>query len=271
MTITDVSELRGLWRRSLIVSADGERDTTTSVCWLQGLRACIDLRQPAAAADFSRVRARGDLSIDQCAWLATQQGFAGHCTFDGCYFEWTRTIDFQPAAPCADAGSLCWEGGVLVETGRDIAYIEHWQRDAAAPTLPVGAITLRATDENTTAALLRVGAVFMFARDRAVVPVAHRTLGECVAAAPTLRHAQELVDCEISFGDARSAGFRITASSLPYRLGDALDPHLTRERLTTTDRTPDGTALVRHWDITGSEGELDALQHADPIAASARA
>jgi hypothetical protein len=271
VTITDVSELRGLWRRSLIAWPDGARDATTSVRWLQGLRACIDLRQPADAADFSRVRARGDLSIDQCAWLATQQGFAGHCTLDGSYFEWTRTIDFQPRAPWADAGSLCWEGGVLVETGRDIAYVEHWQRDAAAPTLPVGAVTLRATDENTAAALLRVGPLFMFARDRAVVPAAHRTLGECVAAAPTLRHAQELVDCEISFGDARSAGFRITASSLPYRLGDALDPHLARERLTTTDRAADGTALVRHWDITGSEGELDALQHADLTAASARA
>jgi hypothetical protein len=261
-TITDVSELRGLWHRSLIAWPGGNRDTTSSVRWLQGLRAFIDLRQPAAATDFSRVHARADLSIEQCAWLAKQQGFAGHLAFDGSHFEWIRTIDYQPRAPSADAGSLCWEGDVLVETGRDIPYIEHWHRGAAAPTLPVGAVTLRAIDEDITAVLLRVGPVFMFARDRAVAPATHRTLGECVAAVATLRHAQELVDCEISFGEAKAAGFRITASSLPYRLGDALNPQLTRERLTTMDRAADGTALRRHWRITGSEGEPDALQHA---------
>ena len=261
-TVTDVSELRGLWRRSLIAWPDGNRDTTTSVRWLQGLRAFIDLRQPAAAGDFSRARARGDLSMHQCTLLAKQQGFAGHCAFDGKHFEWTRTIDYQPRAPWADAGSLCWEGDVLVETGRDVAYIEHWRRDAAAPTLPVGAVTFRALDENITGVLLRVGPVFMFARDRAVVLTGHRTLGECVAAAPTLRHAQELVDCEISFGDVGTAAFRIAASSLPYRLDDALDPRFTRERLSTMDRAANGTVLRRQWDITGSEGELDALQHA---------
>lgn len=261
-TITDVSELRGLWRRSLIAWPDGNRDNTTSVRWLQGQRAFIDLRQPADTADFSRVRARGDLSMEQCAWLAKQQGFAGQLAFDGNHFEWIRTIDYQPRTPWADAGSLCRQGDVLVETGRDIPYIEHWHRDAAAPTRPVGAVTLRAIDEDITAVLLRVGPVFMFARDRAVIPAAHRTLGECVAAVPTLRHAQELVDCEISFGEAQTAGFRITASSLPYRLGDALDPQLTPERLTTLDRAADGTAVRRHWRITGSEGEPDAVQHA---------
>jgi hypothetical protein len=258
VTITDVSELRGLWRRSLIAWPDGQCDTSTSVRWLQGLRAFIDLRQPAEVADFSRARSLGDLSMDQCAWLARQQGFAGHCTFDGGYFEWARSIDFQPRAPCDDAGSLCWQGGVLVETGRDVAYIEHWHRNTA-PTLPAGAVALREANEKTAAALLRVGPVFMFARDRAVVPAARRTLGECVAGAPTLKDARELVDCEISFGDVQSAGFRITASSLPYRIGDALDPHFTRERLTTMDRAADGAVLVRHWEITGSEGELDAL------------
>jgi hypothetical protein len=261
-TITDISELRGLWRRSLIAWPDGSRDTTTSVRWLQGPRAFIDLRQPAATADFSHVQARGDLSIEHCAWLAEQQGFAGHLAFDGRHFEWIRSIDYQPWAAAADAGSLCWEGDVLVETGRDIPYIEHWQRDAAAPALPVGAVTLRAIDEDITAILVRVGPVFMFARDRAVAPAAQRTLGECVAAVPSLRHAQELVDCEISFGNAQAAGFCISASSLPYRLGDALEPQLTGECLTTMDRAADGSAVRRYWRVTGSEGEPDAVQHA---------
>jgi hypothetical protein len=257
----DVSALRGLWRRSMIAWPDGSRDSTSSVRWLQGLRACIDLRQPPAGEDFSRVRALDQLSIEQCTWLAKQQGFAGHCAFDGSHFEWVRAIDLQPKAPSADAGSLAWQGDVLVETGRDVAYIEHWHRDALAPTLPVAAVSLRATHEYTPAALLRVGPLFMFARDRAVLASAYRTLGECIAAAPTLRQARELVDCEISFGDAQSAGFQISASSLPYRIGDALDPRFTRGHLSTMDRAADGRPLLRHWHITGSEGNLDALQH----------
>ncbi len=259
MTPTDVSELRGLWRRSMIAWPDGQCDTTSSVSWLQGVCACIDLRQPAATMDFPPVRAIGDLSIDHCVWLAQQQGFAGHCGFDGGYFQWDRMIDYQPSTSCDDVGSLCWQGGVLVETGRDVDYVEHWHRDASAPTLPTAAVTLREANENTAAALLRVGPVFMFARDRAVRPPAGRTLAECVAAAPGLRDAQQLVDCEISFGDVRVAEFRITASSLPFRIGDALQPQFERAHLTTLDRAPGGAPLVRHWEITAAEGELGAL------------
>jgi hypothetical protein len=259
VTLTDVSGLRGLWRRSMIAWPDGQCDTTSSVRWLQGLCACIDLRHPAAAVDFSRLRTGGDLTIDHCAWLAQQQGFAGRCIFDGGHFQWLRTIDFQPKSPCDDVGSLCWQGGVLVETGRDVAYVEHWHRDVSAPTLPAAAVTLREANENTAAALLRVGAVFMFARDRAVLPAAGRTLAECVAGAPSLKAAQQLVDCEISFGAVQGARFQITASSLPFRIGDALDPQFARQRLTTLDRAADGAPLTRRWEITAGEGELGAL------------
>ena len=148
---------------------------------------------------------------------------------------------------------------MLVETGRDVAYVEHWIRDASAPTLPAAAVTLREANENIAAALLRVGRVFMFARDRAVCPAAGRTLAECVAAAPSLRHTQQLVDCEISFGEVRAAEFHISASSLPFRIGDGLEPRFERERLTTLDRAADGARLVRHWEITAGEGGLGAL------------
>lgn len=249
----------------MIAWPDGECDTASSVRWLQGRRAFIDLRQPATVGDFPRARSIGELSIDHCAWLAQQQGFAGRCVFDGGYFQWLRTIDFQPRTSCDDVGSLCWQGGVLVETGRDVAYVEHWHRDASVPTLPAVAVTLREAKENTAAALLRVGALFMFARDRAVLPTAGRTLAECVAGAPALRQAQQLVDCEISFGHVRATAFRITASSLPFRIGDALDPRVARDRLTTLDRAADGATQIRHWEITAVEGDLaDLADLGDP-------
>jgi hypothetical protein len=259
----DVSSLRGLWQRSMIAWPNGKRDTTTSVHWLQGLSACIDLRQPAppaaaATAHFSVVRALDDLSIGQCTRLALQQGFAGRCVFDGSHFEWIRSIDFQPGAPGADAGSLHWEGDVLVETARDSAYVEHWHREPSAPTLPVAAIALREVNEKIAAAMLRVGPVFMFARDRAIAAAAHPTLAACVAGAATLRQARALLDCEISFGAALPSGFRISASTLPWRVGDMLEQHFVREQLSTMDRAANGSTMTRRWEITDAEGDLDA-------------
>jgi hypothetical protein len=158
-----------------------------------------------------------------------------------------------------DAGSLCWQGDVRVETGRDIAYPEHWHRDDGAPRLPVAAVAVREANEHTAAAMLRVGAAFMFAGDRAMVAAGRQTLGECVAEAPTLPQARQLLDCEISFGDALPGRFQITASTLPYRIGDVLDPHFMRGQLITMDRAQNSTAMTRRWEITDGEGDLEAL------------
>jgi hypothetical protein len=260
MMLSDISGLQGLWRRSLLAWPDRASDTTTNVRWLQGLRAYIDLRQPRPIPDVTHARALADLSLDDCLWLARQEGFAGDLRFDGAHFEWARTIDFQPRAAYADAGSLWWEDEVLIEKGRDAEYIEHWHRESSAPTLPICCLGLRATDRNTNAALLRVGANFMFARNRDVnLETQHRSLSECVAAASSLQHARELVNCEISFGRVDSGAFHITASTLPYRVGAQLQPQVTGRSVTTRDRASDGADVSRGWEITVNEGELDAF------------
>jgi hypothetical protein len=280
-----VSGLQGLWRRSMIAWPDGTCDHTTRVHWLQGISACIDLRQSptlapsatlgtsalpdaapaqaAAARPTIRAPAANDLTIEQCALLAQQQGFAGRCEFDGSHFVWIRSIDFQPRSLAADAGSLHWEGNVLVETGRDIGYVEHWQREPAAATQPVAAAVLRGSEDGTAAALLRVGPLFMFARDRALAIAGPQALGDYVAAAATLRQAQQLVDCEISFGRALTEGFRITASTLPWRIGALLEPRIMRTKLTTLDCAPNGSAITRRWEIADVEGDLAGLAVAD--------
>jgi hypothetical protein len=215
--IASVTDLQGLWRRSLIAWPGRPSDTTTSVRWLQGPHAYIDLRQPAPLPDFSHVRSREDLTFEDCLWLARQEGFAGHLHFDGRHFEWVREIDFQPAASTADAGSLHWEGDVLIETGRDA---EHWHRDPAVATTP----TSLAGMQDSPAMLLRVGSNFMYARDRAApLDKGYRTLAEYLQAAPDLQLARELIDCEISFGTVTESGLRIAASTLPYRIGALLE------------------------------------------------
>lgn len=257
--IPTIPDLYGLWRRSLIAWPNGLADTTTSVRWLQGLCTYLDLRQPADLPAFPARRGLRDLSIDDCAWLARQEAFAGRFTFDGSDFEWARAIDFQPKALYSDVGSLCWDGNVLVERGRDIAYVEHWHRDAAVPMQPIAALELRERSLGLKGALLRVGPHFMVARDRVLVPPLHQTLVECVAGAVSLAQAQALVDCEISFGRVSSAGFLISASTLPFRVGDRLDPQIRGEALTIRDRTAEGDPTERHWLITAAEGDLGRL------------
>jgi hypothetical protein len=214
---------------------------------------------PTPARDFSGARALADLSLEDCAWLATQQGFAGRLAFDGTHFEWQRSIDLQPASVHADAGSLHWDADVLVERGRDVAYLEHWHRDAVCAAPPVGALAMRERTAQAMAIMVRVGAFFMFARDRSVAVPMHRTLSACVAAAPSCECARHLIDCEISFGQVQQGAFRITASSLPFRIGDSLDPRLEQGGMSTADRAYHGNAIVRHWQVLEHEGELDAV------------
>jgi hypothetical protein len=259
MPTPHVNELQGLWTRSLIAWPGGIRDTTTQVWWLQGHSAYIDLRQPAPMPGFAHASGLAALTTEDCLQLANQEGFAGHFTFDGAFFEWARDIDYQPKPLYSDAGSLHWSGDVLVETGRDIAYIEHWHRNPAVSAAPDAALALRCRNTGVNGRFLRVGAYFMFARDRSLTPAAQQHLADCVAGSADIKTARALVDCEISFGAVEPAGCRITASTLPYRRGDTLDQHLTESGLTTQDRAADGTVIRRHWDITGSEGDPAVL------------
>jgi hypothetical protein len=237
-----LSELQGLWRRSSIAWPDGRCDTTTQVYWLQGPSFYGDLRQPAPLPDFSHVRSLQDLSRRDCERLAEQQGFAGHLTFDGRHFEWTRRIDFQPQAPLADAGSLRWQRGVLIEEGRDLPYVEHWHRDPLIAAQPAAAALLGR--RGALGLLIRSGGYYILARDRPVKPAPRASLAECVAAAPTLEDARALVDCEISFARASSGKIPILASTLPHRVGCNL-----------------GDGLDSGWEILKSEGDADALRH----------
>jgi hypothetical protein len=239
-----LSELQGLWRRSSVAWPDGRRDTTTQVYWLQGPCFFGDLRQPAHMPDFSHVHSLNDLSHQDCKRLAEQQGFAGHLTFDGRNFEWTRTIDFQPQAPLADAGSLRWQSGVLIEEGRDLPYVEHWHRDPSIAAQPAAAALLRHRREGTAGLLIRAGGHYILARDRAVQLAPRTSLVECVAAAPTVEDARALIDCEISFARVSGETILIMASTLPHRVGCHL-----------------GDGLDSSWEILESEGDSDSLRH----------
>ena len=138
MTTPAIADCAGRWRRTLKIDADGARDTSDGVSWLQGVTAYVDSR-----------------------------GFAGRLQQSGNVFEWHRDVDLEPPGPFPDAGAMHWDGDVLVETGVHADYVEHWVRDVGV-TDPVGALFLRAPDGGN-GLLVRVGELFGWASSGVVV------------------------------------------------------------------------------------------------------
>lgn len=256
-----MSDMQGLWSRSLLVRPDATRDTTTWVAWLQGPTLFADLRQPTGRPSFAGVRALGDLNGEQIAWIAEQEGFAGRLEQDGEYFVWRRALDFQPPAATADSGRLFLDRNIMIEEGRYSPYIEHWER-SAGPLTPCAAAQIRDRACGCEGYLVRVGAAFMYVRAgvRTSLPEGAR-LVRCLDHAVSLEAARELIDCEISFGRVSGAAWTIVRSSLPYREGAQLDLQLTRSehRCSTADLAADGSSIRRSWDVVEIEGDVAAL------------
>ena len=130
-----IAECAGLWRRTLLIEADGSRDIGTNVVWLQGISTFVDVRGPG-------------------------QGFAGRLDQRGDVFEWDRLVDLQPAGP-PDAGRMRWDGDTLVEVGVHADYTEHWHREGG-PVDPCWGLVLSAPGGGS-AILVRVGGRFGWA------------------------------------------------------------------------------------------------------------
>lgn len=129
----------GLWRRTLLIEADGSRDTGTNVQWLQGISMFVDLRGPG-------------------------EGFAGRLGQHDDVFEWTRLVDLQPPE-LPDAGRMSWAGDTLVEIGVHADYTEHWEREAGSAQ-PCWGLVLSAP--GTTGVLVRVGDRFGWAHPQEI-------------------------------------------------------------------------------------------------------
>lgn len=124
MTHVSLADCIGLWRRVLLVPAEGPPDRSTDVLWLQGPTGYVDTR-----------------------------GFAGVLSVAGDVFHWRRDVDVEPA-DMPDAGRMRWDGDTLVETGVHERYTEHWVRERGTAD-PAGALFL--SDGTAAAVLVRVG------------------------------------------------------------------------------------------------------------------
>ena len=218
-----ISDLTGLWRRSLIKWPNGKADSTSSVRWLQTRSQFVDLRQPVARPSFDDVSCLRELRRTHIEWLALQEGFAGEIAFDGTHFEWQRQIDLQPMTGYPDVGRLWFEGDMMIEEGRDIPYIEHWHRAVRSPQPCVG-ISLREIPSGRPGIVVRAGDIFMYARARLVELLSRGNLLQHVMTDAMLHDVQDLIDCEISFGRIESNGWLIEHSSLPFKEQHMLNP-----------------------------------------------
>jgi hypothetical protein len=242
---------QGLWRRTLIERPGSAPDRSTAVFWLQGRSGFVDLRQPPDRPSFEHVRCLRQLGDREIAWLASQEGFAGTLAVAGDRAEWHRAIDIQPATGIADRARLSRIGDRLAEYGTEAEYFEEWELQPGE-TEPCWDVAL--ADGALRGRLLRVGAVFAYARSRPRPLAGEGTLAARVAAAPSLAARQDLVDIEISLGRIVDDRWTIERSSLPFKEGTILAPQAIAdrpERLQIADLEPGGDMLMRRWHIVG--------------------
>ena len=164
------ADLVGPVRRTLLVAADGSRDTTSTVVWLQGPSLFVDVRLPAdEPAALARLDGPADLGAapaEVLDALAAREGFAGRFHLDGDLARWDRLVDWRPSTGVPDEGTLTRQGDVVVETGVHAPYVEHWHPENPAGT-DAAAVLLHEERTGRTGVLVRVGDRFGLARGRA--------------------------------------------------------------------------------------------------------
>ena len=249
------ADLVGPVRRTLLVRADGSRDTSTRVVWLQGPSLFVDLRlpatEPAAPAGLDGPGSLAGATTEQLQPLASREGFAGRFHLDGDLARWDRLVDWHPPTGVPDEGTLACDGDVVVETGVHAPYVEHWrpEPDAATDAVPdAAAVLLHENGSRRTGVLVRVGARFGLARGRAVPLPDGGSLPDLLAAADPADRAS-LLDCEVSLGRVEAGGrWVVELSTLPWRVGRDVAPLDAGRTFSTVD------TVVRRWHVISREG-----------------
>jgi len=277
----ELGDLVGRWRRGLLRTPHAPDDRSSDVTWVQGPSRYVDLRLPAGDPPVTAAPPAGldDVAPADLLRLAGRQGFAGTCRLAGGVASWQRRIDLQPPAPSPDegrltllprpAGELPGTSDLLVETGVHASYVEHWWRDGPAGTLPAACASGH-DEQGRTVIVVRAGRFVGLARDRDVaLPADVRDLAEAVRGAADVGAARRLVDCELSWGRADPSGWRLQASSLPWRVGVTLRPRWTGGRLELSAGT--SSAPTDRWtltDVTGQESLLHRFTPSSPAPSS---
>ncbi|HUI97745.1 MAG TPA: hypothetical protein VLX44_18460 [Xanthobacteraceae bacterium] len=233
----------------MIAWPDGRRDTGTEVYWLQGPRQYADLRIPPGRSAHRGIACLRDLDRTMLDFMARQEGFFGELDVVRSIGTWHRAFDCQPDAGVPDRGALSFDRGMLIERGVARPYVERWRRESGSDA--VMSVRLSGAASPCTGCIVAAGDAFIYARGRAAALPGGASLAQLIAQSPTLEAAQDLFDCEVSFGHRGGAAWRIARSSLCFREGASLAPVLDERAsmLRVDDVSPCGAAVRRQWQI----------------------
>lgn len=223
--------LQGVWERRWIENADGSRDDTSTVVWLQFESEMVDVR---FTADRYELATRG--SLDGCDLadlirLSDTDSSSGYTTCtplvgtDGVrsgtaqWFSDTG-IAVQPQTLYPEAGALEWnaDGSVMTERAPSGAYVEEWH---LVPSTGRGAEQRRTSGDGYE--LFVIGPVAVEVIDRRDRILTQGRLDDIISSmGDDLDAARRLLDCEFSLAYEQHGQYLITASTHPWRIGQPL-------------------------------------------------
>jgi hypothetical protein len=231
-TVPDV--MFGCWKRAWIEFADGSRDDTSTVVWLQTPSLMVDVR---VAPDRPRLTGRTrlhDCTFTELRAIATTDASSGFTKCgpaevgaDGqrsAIATWhTRGhgINFQPVSAFPEPGLMTWndDGTVMTERAPSGAYVEEWHLVAGS------ADPLHVSGDGATTTY-RAGPVAVIVRDREVaIPRAARLTELLDEHAGDRALCEALLDCEFSVAELTGPDWIVTASTLPWKVGTVVDVH----------------------------------------------
>ncbi|MCY7300783.1 MAG: hypothetical protein LH616_16420 [Ilumatobacteraceae bacterium] len=210
-------ELFGCWQRQWIELADGTRDDTSFVVWLQLPSLMADVRLSAAALALG---GRSSFSVDELRVLAESDSSSGatECTPVAqrtATAEWSSAIGFQPVSAFPEPGLLEWnsDGTVMTERAASGEYVEEWH------LLPESRGALSHSVLADGSEWFRAGSFGVLVRDRrGALPSVSRLTD--LADRASLESA---TDCEFSFAALAGGAWTIQHSTLPWRVGATVD------------------------------------------------
>ena len=226
----------GAWQRDWIQRHGGALDRSVTVHYVQTPSVFGDVRIRLDRPDLAHATSFADLSDDQLAQLARQNGFAGVATIEGNNATWHHEIDYQPAEG-ADIGRVeRLDDRTMLEHALDASYVERWA------TIDPGHgryLAVRVQRAGRVDQLLVVaGDHFIYARARTTPLPPGDSITDIIARThPTRDQLIAYLDCEISHG--RVSGWTIEHSTLPWLQGK----HLAFAAQLTLD--PDGRPVPR--------------------------
>jgi hypothetical protein len=222
----------GCWIRRCIQFADGTRDTTTRVIWVQTASGMGDMRIRADRLPMPHRAGLDDCSDSELLSLSDQDCSCAMTVLD----ETTRPhptatwpagdygFAMQPVDSFPEPGWFEWreQGTCMMEWAPSGAYEEDWRLQSRVRDF---AMHLVRADAPVRTCLYIAGDHAMLARDRGVRVEQKRPLSDLVSARLQERApVSALLDCEFSFARRRSGRrYEIQISSLPWREGATID------------------------------------------------